>query len=139
MGIYKELLGKEENKFLIEYWDKNKENNEWVSNKENEVPEKANQILMYIAQEIEKDNIFLSQIDLENDLVESNLFSSLKGFHNTRAKTSTVKKMQQAKAENMLSFLSSKFDTLVCLKDDKISEPLKRIKDLAEKVVCKND
>ncbi|MFK4389880.1 putative ATP-dependent endonuclease of OLD family [Peribacillus frigoritolerans] len=138
MGIYEELLNKEEHKPLIEYWEKNKGNNEWVNNKENKVPDKAKQISMFVCQEIEKNNIFLSLIDLENDLVESNLLSSLKSFYNTRAKTSTVKKMQQAKAENMLNFLSSKFDALYCLKDDKIAEPLKRIRGLAEKVVHEN-
>ncbi len=138
MGIYEELLGKEDNKLLIEYWKKNKENNEWVKSNRNKVPKKANDILMYISPELEKDNIFLSKIDLENDLVESNLYSSLKKFYNTRRKTSTVNKMQQAKAENMLSFLKGNFDTLDCLKDDKIAEPLKRIQQLAEKVVREN-
>jgi len=80
-----------------------------------------------------------SSVDLEHDLVMSNLFSSLKSYYNTRTETSTVKKMQQAKAENMLSFLSNKFDTLDCLKEDKIAEPLKRIKALAEMVVSLNE
>lgn len=137
MGIYEELLQKEENKYLLEYWKENKKSNEWA--KGNKVPNKATQILEYVSQEIEKDNIFLSKIDLENDLVESDLFRSLKDFYNTRTKKSTVRKMQQAKAENMHSFLSSKFDTLDCLIDDKIVEPLKQIQKLAEKVVRENE
>lgn len=136
MGIYEELLEKEENETLIKYWQKNKVSNEWVKSKGKfSLPQKAQEILMYITKEIDKDNIFLSKIDLENDLVESNLLSSLKSFYNTRQKSSTVKKMQEAKAGNMLSFLESKFDTLDCLKDDKIAEPLKRIEKLAKRVV----
>lgn len=136
MGIYEELFKENEHETLIKYWRKNKVNNEWVKSKGKfNLPEKAQEILMYITKEIEKDNIFLSKIDLENDLVESNLLGSLKSFYNTRQKSSTVKKMQEAKAENMLSFLESKFDTLDCLKDDKIAEPLKRIEQLAKKVV----
>lgn len=135
MGIYEELLSKEENKSLIEYWQENKKNNEWV---EGGVPKEAIEILTHISQEIEKDNIFLSGIDLENDLVESNLYGSLKRFYNTRQKKSTVKKMQKAKAENMLSFLKNNFDALSDLKDDKIAEPLKKIQKLAEKVVREN-
>ncbi|WP_286230594.1 ATP-dependent nuclease [Neobacillus mesonae] len=137
MGIYEELLKNEETNPLIEYWKVNGKYNEWDSG--DKVPAKANSILQYISKEIEKDNIFLSSVDLEHDLVMSNLFSSLKSYYNTRTETSTVKKMQQAKAENMLSFLSNKFDTLDCLKEDKIAEPLKRIQELAEMVVCVNE
>lgn len=36
--------------------------------------------------------------------------------------------MKKAKAENMLSFLKAHFEDLSCLRDDKISEPLKQIK-----------
>ena len=51
MGIYEELLNKEENESLIEYWQENKKNNEWVKGR---VPKEAEEILMYISQEIEK-------------------------------------------------------------------------------------
>ncbi|MGZ0135366.1 ATP-dependent nuclease [Priestia megaterium] len=139
MGIYKELLCQGESTPLIEYWERNKEKNEWIKTGDSSyIPEKANEILLYITQEIEKENIYLSKVDLENDLVNSNLYHSLKGFYNTRKKNSTVQKMQKAKAENMLDFLNSKFDTLDCLDGDKIVEPLVRIQYLAKKVVTKN-
>ncbi|MNC73894.1 hypothetical protein D3C75_1251680 [compost metagenome] len=76
--------------------------------------------------------------DLENDLVESKLYSFLKKFYNTTTKKSTVKKMQKAKAENMLSFLKSNINNLEVLKGDKIAEPLEQIKILAERVVLNN-
>ena len=70
--------------------------------------------------------------------MESNLYGSLKSFYNTRQKKSTVKKMQTAKAENMLRFLKDNFDALSDLRGDKIAEPLKEIQKLAEKVVREN-
>lgn len=137
MGIYTELLQTEANQSLITYWGEHEVENEWLKNETR--PQAASNLAEYIIRETEKNNIFLSKVDLENDLVNSQLFSSLKKFYNTRATASTVKKMQKAKAENMLNFLKAHFDDLKCLADDKISEPLKRIKTLAEKVVSDNE
>lgn len=133
MGIYTELLQTEDNQELIEYWQTHHLKNEWLKIRQH--PQVAKDLANYIIQEVEKNNIYISQIDLENDLAYSSLFSSLKKFYNTRAIKSTVDKMQKAKAENMLKFLKAHFDDLKCLSDDKISEPLKQIKKLAEKVV----
>lgn len=133
MGIYTELLQTEDNQGLIEYWKTYQLKNEWLKVKQH--PQVAKDLANNIIQQVEKNNIYISQIDLENDLANSNLFSSLKKFYNTRTLKSTVDKMQKAKAENMLKFLKAHFDDLKCLSDDKISEPLKQIKILAEKVV----
>ncbi|MFV5901412.1 ATP-dependent nuclease [Staphylococcus gallinarum] len=137
MGIYTELLQTENNRSLITYWGEHEVENKWQKNKTR--PQAAINLANYIIPEAEKNNIFLSKVDLENDLVTSKLFSSLKKFYNTRAAASTVKEMQKAKAENMLNFLKAHFNDLKCLADDKISEPLKRIKKLAEKVVSENE
>ena len=133
MGICTELLQTDNNKGLIEYWKTHHIKNEWLESRQH--PQVAKDLANYIIQEVEKNYIYISQIDLENDLANSSLFSSLKKFYNTRAIKSTVDKMQKAKAENMLIFLKAHFDDLKCLRDDKISEPLKQIKYLAEKVV----
>lgn len=137
MGIYTDLLQTEDNQELIKYWEAHQLKNEWLKSRQH--PQVAKNLANYIIQEVEKDNIYISQIDLENDLANSSLFSSLKKFYNTRAVKSTVDKMQKAKAENMLKFLKAHFDDLKCLSDDKISEPLKQIKNLAEKVVNENE
>lgn len=131
MGIYTELLETVENKAFITYWKEHEAENEWLKGEEH--PESAISLADYTIQEAEKNNIYLSKIDLENDLVNSSLFSSLKKFYNTRTKKSTVGKMQKAKAENMLEFLKVHFEDLKYLKNDKISEPIKEIKKLAEK------
>ena len=137
MGIYTELLKTEENNTLITYWKEHEAENEWL--KGTETPASAIKLANYIIQEVEKNNIYLSKVNLENDLVNSSLFSSLKKFYNTRATKSTVDKMQKAKAENMLKFLKVHFEDLKCLSNDKISEPIKQIKRLAEKVVNVNE
>lgn len=137
MGIYTELLQMEDNQELIKYWKDHEIENEWL--KTINRPQEAVNLANYIIQEVEKNNIYLSKIDLEHDLVNSSLFSTLKKFYNTRAIKSTVDKMQKAKAENMLKFLKAHFHELKCLSDDKISEPLKQIKNLAEKVVSENE
>lgn len=137
MGIYMELLQAEDNKYLITYWKEHAAENEWLKNKTR--PHTAIKLANYIIPEVEKNNIFLSNIDLENDLVSSELFGTLKKFYNTRAAASTVKKMQKAKAENMLNFLKAHISDLKCLSDNKISEPLIQIKKLAEKVVSENE
>lgn len=137
MGIYKELLETEDNEDLIAFWNDHEDDNEWL--KGTERPQKAINLANNIIQKVEKNNIYLSRIDLENDLVNSCLFSKLKKFYNTRAVKSTVDKMQKAKAENMLKFLKVHLEDLKCLKDDKISEPLEKVKKLAEKVVSDNE
>ncbi|MGD7009323.1 ATP-dependent nuclease [Metabacillus sp. 84] len=137
MGIYTELLQTDNNRELIEYWKAHHLKNEWLKTRQQ--PQVAKDLAIHIINEVEKDNIYISQVDLENDLANSSLFSSLKKFYNTRAIKSTVGKMQEAKAENMLKFLKAHFDELKCLIDDKISEPLKQIKNTAEKVVNENE
>ncbi|ANQ65715.1 ATP-dependent nuclease [Staphylococcus equorum] len=137
MGIYKELLLTDSNQDLINFWEENKKKNEWI--KSNKRPQSATDFADDIIKKVEHDNIYLSQIDLEYDLVNSNLFNSLQKFYNTKNKKQTVDKMQKAKAENMLGFLKNNFDELGYLKDDRISNPLKKIESLANEVVNGNE
>ncbi len=137
MGIYSELLNNPLNEFFIKYWEENKIDNEWL--KGEEPPKVATDLAKTIIQKAESDHIYLSTKDLENDLVKSPLFASLKSFYNTRNEQSTVKKMQKAKAENMLEFITKHYADLKFLEHEKISRPLFEIKNLAEKVVYENE
>ncbi|WP_037283890.1 ATP-dependent nuclease [Saccharibacillus sacchari] len=132
MGIYEELL-KDSNPKLLEYWNLNKDQNEW--NKENEIPKETLLLLDNVKKEAETQNIFLSKVDLEEDLANSILFSSLSEFYGTTMRDKVIKKMKKAKAENMLSYLNDNFDSLEVLKNDAITQPLTEVKNLAEKVV----
>ena len=137
MGIYKDLLSTDSNQDLINFWEENKKKNEWI--KSNERPQSAIDFTDIIIKKVAHDNIYLSQIDLEYDLVNSDLLNSLKKFYNTKNEKKTVDKMQNAKAENMLEFLKNNFNELECLKNDKISDPLKQIESLANEVVNANE
>ncbi|WP_249705445.1 ATP-dependent nuclease [Bacillus zhangzhouensis] len=137
MGILEELLQTEDNRSLITYWKEHEEENEWKHDKIR--PQAAIDLENYVIPAVEKNNMFLSEVDLENDLVNSQLNSLLQEFYETNTCASTVKKMQKAKAENMLNFLNEHIDDLKCLQDEKISEPLKRIKQLAERVISANE
>lgn len=136
MGIVTELLNTEKNSELISYWDRHQCKNEWLRNKQR--PQTAVDLAEYISKKVEKIGIYLSEVDLENDLANSKLIKSLKSYYNTRTVNSTVKKMQTAKAENMLNFLKEHYTDLNCLAGDKISEPLKRIEKLAKEVIKGN-
>ncbi|MBO1198389.1 AAA family ATPase [Staphylococcus simiae] len=137
MGIYREFLLKDNNEELLKFWEENNHKNEW--DKSNNRPQDAIDFAEEIKEKLEDFNIYLSQTDLEYDLVHSGLFDSLKHFYDTDNEKDTVDKMQEAKAENMFNFLKNDFDELVCLMEDKISNPLKRIAHLAEEVVNGNE
>jgi len=137
MGIYEELLKNEDNQGLIDYWSSNKQDNEWI--KGSEPTKEAFSLLTTISQSVEDDNIFLSTEDLESDLANSELYTFLARFYNTRTINTTVKKMQTAKAENMLKFLKEYHHELNCLASDKVLKPLLKIVSLGESVVNQNE
>jgi len=136
MGIYEELL---ENEPLTNHWKTNKTFNEWAAllGKDN-IPAKAKELEEYIRTEIDKDNIFLASVDLEIDLVKSELFQALSTYYKSPIKSTIIKCMQDAKAENMLKFLEKHSNELEILKENAIIEPLKRVQELAEKVVLED-
>lgn len=137
MGIYTEVLKDENNKELREYWDEHRSENEWKRNTPQS--EESKKLEVDIIRKVRKDNIFLAEKDLEKDLVNSNLYDSLKAFYKTREKGTTVKKMQTFKAENMLAFLKNNYEELKHLKDHEISAPIKSIEELAKKAVNENE
>lgn len=134
IGIYNELLKKSNDERLCSYWEEHKSKNEWDNNIP--VPQSSIELADFIIREVESEfNIFISNIDLENDLVDSSLYDSLVEYYHIENRESIIKKMQKAKAENMLDFLKVHYNDLSKLTDDKISEPLKRIQNLAERIV----
>lgn len=68
--------------------------------------------------------IFLSDVDLENDLVNSKLISSLSNYYGSNDASEIVYRMQRRKAENMLDYIQSNFHDLSILRNDKIVYPL---------------
>jgi len=92
------------------------------------VKESANNLIELL----EENNIFLSKIDLETDLVKSPIKDKLAEFYGTDDNDEILKLMQSRKGENMFQFLHEYQDDLVVLENEPISEPLKRAKELIE-------
>lgn len=126
MGIYNELISTNKTKDkLIAYWKKNKEDNEWLITEE--TPQKAIDLNNYIRDELAKFNVFLSIYNLEVDLVDSTLNSSLSDFYFETDREELIRLMQTRKAENMLEYLENSQGDLSILNKDHIASPLKRI------------
>ena len=123
---------------LIAYWKSNSDQIEWP--KDDDIPVEAEKLKQYVGTAAEALGVFLSDIDLENDLVNSEIFADLSLFYGEKDHEAIVKRMQKKKAENMLSFLSEHHDKLGKLKDNKIFEPLsKLITTITEKTRPNND
>lgn len=123
MGIISEL--EINSPKAVEYWNDNKEKNEWENNKSpSEENIKFNKILR---EKIEESGIYLSEEDLENDLANSKLKPILYKHYGKKAKKSLVKTMQARKAENMRAFLEKNEKSLDILKGEKIMSPLKKL------------
>ncbi|MBE6034126.1 MAG: DUF2813 domain-containing protein [Clostridiales bacterium] len=134
MGIYKKLISinPKIDKFIT-YWNANKEKNEWL--KTEECPQEAIDLNNYIRRELAKFNIFLSINNLEEDLVDSDLQSSLSDFYGETDREELILMMQTRKAENMLDYLETCEKDLVRLNKDNIAAPLKRIVSLIKSEV----
>lgn len=128
MGIL-EQISNEKNE-LLEYWSSHKAENEWQYG--TEAPMVANELNAYIKQRAEKHGMFLSNVDLENDLANSSLQEELFQYYGKKKVDTLVKAMQTKKAENMLGFLTKHHTTLKTLTGDKIAEPLTALKQTVE-------
>lgn len=138
MGIYNELLSTGKKDHITEYWKKNKEKNEWIG-KEDAWPQEAVDLNNYIRDKLNDYGIFLSIIDLEDDLVNSKLLNSLSTYYDEVDKVKLIKIMQKRKAENMLEYIENNMDEISILKDDDIATPLHNIKKIVEGIVRLND
>lgn len=101
-----------------------------------EIPQEIANKINNVKQDLKRYWIFLSDVDLETDLVNSNLFSSLSSWYNETDKGVVLELMKQAKGEKMFQFLKDNFDGLSLLKDSEILEPLVKCIELAK---FKND
>jgi putative ATP-dependent endonuclease of OLD family len=85
---------------------------------------------------LEKQYIFLSNTDLEVDLLNSSCFSSISTyFENETDFEKIVKKMQKAKATFMFDFLLNHSDCLSGIIDTEIAKPILKCKEIAEKII----
>ena len=74
---------------------------------------------------MEKHNILLAKIGLEEDLYESPINTEIKKYYGTNTKDETIKAMKEHKAINMFEFLKKEKNCLKKLKDDNLALLLK--------------
>ena len=111
---------------LLKYWKEHESENEWFIDAVNpeSVPDISKKLNEYIRTQVKRYGLFLSDIDLENDLANSAISGDLKEYYDISDINNLVKAMQNRKAENMLDFLSEKHCKLTLLKEDRICDPL---------------
>lgn len=140
MGIYKELISDSSDDRILEYWDCNKEKNDWIASED--ATEDANELNKKIREELEKYNIYLSDVDLEEDIVNTNLYESLSEYYDVKNKEDIIKAMQRRKAENMLSYLKYLKDNSISLniiESNNICKPIKALEILVKKGMGMNE
>lgn len=109
----------------LNYWNANKELNEWsVGNDPSQESCAFNQNIRSLFGEY---GLYLSNVDLENDLATSSLQPILMTHYGKRTTNTLVKAMQQKKVENMLSFLEENEDSLTVLTGDRIMAPIEKL------------
>lgn len=136
MGIYKELIADYSNDELLKYWNGNKEKNDWLV--EDCVTEDAKKLNRKISTELEKYNIYLSHVDLEQDIVNTELYESLSKYYDVSDSEEIIKSMQKRKAENMLGYLQWLKDNSISLniiEHEAVCKPLKALEILVKKGV----
>lgn len=134
MGIYNELIS-ENNKTdeLSIYWKDNEKNNEWLVSEE--IPQVTLDLNKYIRKKLNYFNVFISFKNLEEDLVDSELKSSLSNYYDKTDKVELVHNMQTRKAENMLDYLENCQKDLIKLCNNDIVTPLEKIVSLIKSEV----
>ncbi|MFW2606387.1 ATP-dependent nuclease [Aliarcobacter butzleri] len=83
---------------------------------------------------LEQSNLFLSQEDLEKDLVNSPLLTKLKEFYDLTTKDEILVEMQNRKGGSMFEFLQKHQSDLSILLTDPISLPLLKCKKIIEAI-----
>lgn len=111
---------------LLKYWNNHSSENEWMKDNANpdNIPDIAKALNDNIKKRVKQYGIFLSEVDLENDLASSAISNDLKKHYGISDIKKLVKEMQKRKAENMLDFVVKKHGKLSLLKEDSICEPL---------------
>lgn len=103
VGIYDELIRKGKQQDLYLLWKARKGENEWLISDNEHV--EANRLNADVRVALEEYNIFLSNVDLETDIANTDLFDDLKRFYKLTDKDNVITQMKKRKAENMVDFL----------------------------------
>lgn len=88
---------------------------------------------------LETYDIYLSEIDLENDILNSQLRSLVEKYYGDTNYDSLLKRMQTNKATFMYDFLYKNQGELIVLENEALSLPLKRCKEIVEELFNDTD
>ena len=114
-------------KELQDYYSCNSLNNEWNCGEEPNSSKSFNDSIKKIAKNY---SLYLSDVDLETDLANSDLKPILMEFYEKNTVEELIKRMKTKKAENMLDFLAQKASSLRSLRDSSLALPLLRLQNL---------
>lgn len=95
-----------------------------------EPPEDSREIAKLIKENLEKHGIYISDVDLETDLANSELRETLNGYYRNEETSEVVVQMQKRKATFMFSFLRGNCESLGCLAVSPLSKPLIRCQEV---------
>lgn len=101
----------------------------------NSVPQEVTDAVAWFKDFLGDHDIQIADVDLENDLMKSDLHDTLKSYYDPNGKKSDgdiVKAMQSHKAINMYQFLKTNKEKLSLLKKDKIAKLLINARDTIE-------
>lgn len=129
MGILEDILSGANNS-LYDYWNQHKAKNEWTYKAT--PPATATALNSYVRTQAVSYGLYVSDVDLETDLANGPLKTTLLTHYNKRAVSTLVKSMQTKKAENMMHFLSHNHTSLSCLSGDNIVLPMNDLKSKVE-------
>lgn len=127
MGIYSELLCGEDD-ILLDYWRENEKKSKWITDAVEH--DEADSIRDYIREKMVSCGIYLSDVDLETDMVNSCLYNSLSDYYEEIDKEELIKKMKKRKAENMVLYSKNceeKKLSFEKLREDNLLAPIYRL------------
>lgn len=119
IGLYKEYYEKVDNieRILL--------NESKLSGfKSKDLSDEVKSLIYSLKIEFEKIGIYISDIDLENDIYNSGIEEYLKEYYKDTDKSSIINKMQKRKAINLYGFMKKYQGKLSMIKDSDIVKPL---------------
>lgn len=128
MGIFSQICDPDNE--LLTYWEEHRQENEWEY--ESDIPTVALELNAYIKEQAAPFGLFLSKVDLEDDLANGPLQDILMQHYGKRNVHTLIKAMQTQKAENMLDFLTAHHADLRLLSESDILEPITALKQAVE-------
>ena len=136
MGIYDKLIrvGKKQDLYLL--WKERKNENEWLATDLNH--KNADDLNIDVREALKEYNIYLSDVDLETDIVNTKLVEKLETFYGSKDKEKIIRNMKAKKAENMVDFIKKYLDEgndFSEISDTELVKPLYMILELSKKVL----